>query len=82
MLSPFVQKEANRYFWLSKGRLIPKHEPDHKVEEYYHEYIKRIWNNESGATDIYELGFEQAYKEREAEIANEFGMIQKGTCFK
>ena len=84
MCSPFIRKEANRYFWLVKGQLIPKSEPDTVVEDYYRSYFKRLWNNESGCMDEYERGFEQAYKRREAEILNEskghsMGLVQEGT---
>ena len=68
MCSPFIRKEANRYYWLVKGQLIPNSEPDNVVEDYYRSYFKRLWNNESGCMDEYERGFEQAYKRREAEI--------------
>ena len=71
MCSPFIRKEANRYYWLVKGQLIPKSEPDNVVEDYYRSYFKRLWNNESGCMNEYEHGFEQAYKAREAEILNE-----------
>ena len=71
MCSPFVRKEANRYFWLVKGHLIPKQESDEIVERYYTSYFKRLWNNESQCLDIYERGFEAAYKIREAEILDE-----------
>ena len=71
MCSPFVRKEANRYFWLVKGHLIPKQESDETVERYYTSYFKRLWNNESQCLDIYERGFEAAYKIREAEILDE-----------
>jgi|TARA_R110000822_G_scaffold92212_2_gene212386 hypothetical protein len=84
MCSPFIRKEANRYYWLVKGQLIPKSEPDNVVEDYYLSYFKRLWNNESGCMDEYERGFEQAYKRREAEILNEskshsMGLVQEGT---
>ena len=84
MCSPFIRKEANRYYWLVKGQLIPKSEPDNVVEDYYRNYFKRLWNNESGCMDEYERGFEKAYKRREAEILNEskshsIGLVQKGT---
>jgi len=71
MCSPYVRKEANRYFWLVKGHLIPKQESDETVESYYTSYFKRLWNNESQCLDIYERGFEAAYKIREAEILDE-----------
>jgi hypothetical protein len=57
--------------WLVKGHLIPRSEPDDIVEGYYESYFKRLWNNESQCLDEYEIGFEQAYKAREAEILNE-----------
>jgi len=84
MCSPFIRKEANRYYWLVKGQLIPKSEPDNVVEDYYLSYFKRLWNNESGCMDEYERGFEQAYKCREAELLNEskshsMGLVQEGT---
>ena len=68
MCSPEVRKEANRYFWIIKGHLIPQEEPDYIVEGYYESYFKRLWNNESGCLDQYEHGFEQAWKAREAEM--------------
>lgn len=71
MCSPFVRKEANRYFWLVKGHLIPKTETDEVVEGYYDSYFKRLWNNESQCLDEYERGFEEAYRKREEEIINE-----------
>ena len=71
MCSPFVRKEANRYFWLVKGHLIPKQESDEIVVRYYTSYFKRLWNDESQCLDTYERGFEAAYKIREAEILDE-----------
>jgi hypothetical protein len=71
MCSPFVRKEANRYFWLVKGHLIPKQESDEIVEGYYNSYFKRLWNNESQCLDVYERGFEAAYAAREAEVLDE-----------
>ena len=71
MCSPWKRKEANRMFWLVKGHLIPRSETDETVEGYYESNFKRLWNNESQCLDNYELGFEQAYKAREAEILKE-----------
>tara|TARA_Y100000389_G_C17316080_1_gene440530 strand:- start:677 stop:925 length:249 start_codon:yes stop_codon:yes gene_type:complete len=68
MCSPEVRKEANRYFWIIKGHLIPQEESDYIVESYYESYFKRLWNNESGCMEIYEAGFEEAYKIREEEM--------------
>lgn len=67
MCSPYVRKEANRYFWIVKGHLIPKSEPDHIIEGYFDSYFKRLWNNESQCLDLYEQGFEQAYTLAEKE---------------
>ena len=67
MCSPFVRKEANRLNWLVKGKLIDISESDATVEQLYDSYFKRLWGNnermEYGA-----VGFEAAYKAREAEI--------------
>ena len=72
MCSPFVRKEANRLNWLIKGKLIDKSESDSVVEQTYDSYFKRLWGNnermEYGA-----IGFEAAYKAREAEMINEKG---------
>ena len=67
MCSPFVRKEANRLNWLIKGKLIDRSWSDQEVERTYDSYFKRLWGNnermEYGA-----VGFEAAYKAREAEI--------------
>ena len=70
MCSPFVRKEANRLNWLIKGKLIDRSWSDESVEKTYDSYFKRLWGNnermEYGA-----VGFEAAYKAREAEILAE-----------
>ena len=70
MCSPFVRKEANRLNWLIKGQLIDRSWSDESVEKTYDSYFKRLWGNnermEYGA-----VGFEAAYKAREAEILSE-----------
>jgi hypothetical protein len=71
MCSPEVRKEANRYFWIIKGHLIPQQEPDYIVESYYDNYFKRLWNNESGCMELYEAGFEEAYEQRVQELLTE-----------
>ena len=69
MCSPFVQKEANRTNRIIKGKLIDKSWSDEEVEKTYDSYFKRVWGN----NEIYqhELGFQQAWKQREAEMFNE-----------
>ena len=61
-------KEAYRLFWLVKGHMNCSDETALRSAD---GYFKRLWNNESQCLDEYEIGFEQAYKAREAEILNE-----------
>ena len=67
MCSPEVRKEANRLNWIIKGKLIDISWSDIEVEKTYHSYFKRLWGNnermEYGA-----VGFEAAYKAREAKL--------------
>jgi len=70
MCSPYVRKEANRLNWLVKGQLIDKKESDATVEQLYDSYFKRLWNN-TERSEYGAIGFEAAYKAREAEILNE-----------
>ena len=67
MCSPFVRKEANRLNWLIKGHLININESDKTVERIYNSYIERLWNN-TERSEYGLIGFEAAYKKREAEI--------------
>jgi len=57
---------------LIKGKLIDRSWSDESVEQIYDSYFKRLWGNnermEYGA-----IGFEAAYKAREAEILSEKG---------
>lgn len=66
MCSSFVRKEANRFYWIIKGQLIPESWPDKDVEAIYHSYMKRIWGNHEAI--IHEVGFEAAWKKREARL--------------
>lgn len=70
MCSPFVRKEANRLNWLVKGQLIDRRESDETVERLYDSYFARLWNNTERA-EYGSIGFEAAYKAREAEIMND-----------
>ena len=45
MCSPFMRKEANRFYWIVKGSLIPQSWSDKDVEGIYYSYMKRIWGN-------------------------------------
>lgn len=66
MCSPFVRKEANRFYWLVKGMLIPESWTDHDVERIYDSYMTRLWGNHERVA-YGSAGFEAAYKKREAE---------------
>lgn len=65
MCSPFIRKEANRFNWIIKGKLIDPSWSDKDVEATYHSYMKRLWGNHENVH--HEVGFETAWKEREAE---------------
>jgi len=69
MCSPFVRKEANRFYWIVKGQLIPRSWSDKDVEGIYESYMKRIWGNHEAI--VHETGFTRAWAAREAEIINE-----------
>ena len=69
MCSPFVRKEANRFNWIIKGKLIDKSWSDEDVEKTYNSYFTRLWGNHENC--VHEIGFEQAWKAREAEMLNE-----------
>jgi hypothetical protein len=69
MCSPFVRKEANRFNWIIKGKLIDLSWSDDSVEKTYHSYFKRLWNNNESY--LHEEGFNAAYEAREAEILDE-----------
>ena len=70
MCSPFIRKEANRLNWLVKGQLIDRRESDATVERLYDSYFARLWNNNE-RSEYGSIGFEAAYKAREAEIMND-----------
>lgn len=69
MCSSFVRKEANRFYWIVKGQLIPLSWSDKDVEGIYNSYMKRIWGNHEAV--VHETGFTQAWAQREAELLNE-----------
>ena len=65
MCTTFVRKEANRFYWIVKGQLIPESWSDRDVEGIYNSYMVRIWGNHENC--VHETGFERAWKAREAE---------------
>ena len=66
MCSSFVRKEANRFYWIVKGQLIPESWSDKDVEGIYDSYMKRIWGNHEAI--VHEIGFEAAWKRREISL--------------
>lgn len=55
-------KEANRYYWIVKGQLIPKSWKEKDVESVHTNYFKRIWGKHENV--VHECGFEEAYENR------------------
>ena len=70
MCSPFVRKEANRFYWLVKGMLIPTSWSDKDVERIYDSYMTRLWGNHERIA-YGSNGFESAWERREAEMLSE-----------
>ena len=64
MCSPFVRKEANRFYWMVKGTLIPESWGDDDVEKIYYSYMARLWHNEEAYQHA--AGFHQAWLARQA----------------
>jgi len=71
--SLFVRKEANRFYWIVKGSLIPQSWPDKDVESIYDSYMKRIWGNHENCVN--EVGFSAAWAAREAEEINRVAVL-------
>jgi hypothetical protein len=57
-----LRKEANRFYWIIKGKLIDESWSDFQVEQVYYSYMKRIWGNHEAI--VHEEGFEKAWAER------------------
>jgi hypothetical protein len=62
MCSSHVRREANRFYWIVKGSLIPESWTDREVEGIYDSYFKRIWGNHENVA--HQDGFEDAYYAR------------------
>ena len=75
MCSMFVRKEANRFYWIVKGHLIPESWSDEDVEGIYNSYMKRLWGNNERAVYA-EEGFESAWNARELETVAILGYNQ------
>lgn len=58
----FQLKEANRYYWMIKGMLIPESWSEDQIEKIYTSYFDRIWGNHEAC--VHEVGFEAAWQQR------------------
>ncbi len=61
-MTPAERKEANRYYWIVKGHLIPESWPDEQVKSVLDGYFVRIWGNHENV--VHEDGFEEAWQKR------------------
>ena len=66
VLTYFERKEANRYYWMVKGQLIPTSWSDKEVLGIYESYFRRLWGNHEAC--VHEIGFESAWAKREAGV--------------
>jgi hypothetical protein len=55
-------KEANRYYWIIKGQLIPSSWTEDQIRAILDSYFARIWGNIEAY--VHEEGFEQAWQQR------------------
>lgn len=55
-------KEANRYYWIVKGHLIPDSWQEKEILSVYNGYFDRIWGNHENCVN--EEGFEEAYSKK------------------
>ena len=62
----FQLKEANRYYWMVKGQLIPESWNEKDIEKIYQSYFTRLWGNNERA-EYSTFGFEAAWSQRQAE---------------
>jgi hypothetical protein len=56
------RKEANRYYWIVKGHLIPDAWPEKDILSVYNSYFERIWGNHENV--VHEDGFEEAWRKK------------------
>jgi hypothetical protein len=63
-MTSFQLKEANRYYWIVKGQLIPSGWSEKDIMSIYESYFARIWGNHENC--YHEVGFEHAWLNRPA----------------
>lgn len=61
----FQLKEANRFYWIVKGQLVPESWSEDQIEKMYDSYFRRIWGNHEAC--VHEIGFEAAWARKQAE---------------
>ena len=61
-MTSYELKEANRYYWIIKGQLIPDVWKEKEILAVYNSYFDRIWGNSESY--IHEDGFEEAWKNK------------------
>jgi hypothetical protein len=59
----FQLKEANRFYWMVKGQLIPESWSEKDIMATYESYFARIWGNHEAPNHA--LGFEAAWAQRQ-----------------
>ncbi len=69
MVTRYQFKEANRYYWIVKGMLIPDSWSDKDIMSMYNSYMERIWHNHE-ASSVHSIDFEAAWKAKEAKHIN------------
>jgi len=70
MVTRYQFKEANRYYWIVKGMLIPDSWSDKDIMSVYNSYMERIWHNHE-ASSVHSIDFEAAWKAKEAKDIND-----------
>ena len=58
----FQLKEANRFYCMVKGQLVPESWSEDQIEKMYDSYFRRIWGNHEAC--VHEVGFEAAWQQR------------------
>ncbi len=64
-MTPYEHKEANRYYWIVKGHLIPDAWSEKDILSVYNGYFDRIWGNHENV--VHEDGFEEAWTKKMSE---------------
>jgi hypothetical protein len=66
-------KEANRYYWIVKGQLIPESWSEEDVFYIYTSYFRRMWGNHECV--VHEEDFERMWAERNRETLKNVAVL-------